>query len=107
MHPHPSPLPEGEGVLWFQDTYSSSSRRIRRGVIADEIASGQLAIFAEWRLERQRHACRAPRLVDALGINVQVLRHFVDRRLATQLRRQLALGARRLGQELGHVYWQA
>ena len=79
------------------------ARRLGGGVVADQVTARQLAVFAQRRLERQRHARGAPRLVDPLGIDVEELRDLVDRRLATELGRQLALGARRLGQELGDV----
>ena len=73
------------------------ARRFGGRVVADQIAPRQLAVFAQWRFERQRHPRRAPRFVDALGIDVQELGDLVDAGLAPELGRQLALGARRLG----------
>src|SRR5205823_5171732 len=45
------------------------ARGIGRGVVADQVAPRQLAVFAKWRLERQRHARSASRFVDPLGID--------------------------------------
>src|SRR5579864_9454998 len=74
------------------------------GVIADEVTTGQLTVLAERRLQRKRHTRSATRLVDALRIDIQELRHLVDRRLTAELGCQLPLGTSGLGQELGDVH---
>ena len=73
--------------------------RLRGRVVADQVTSREFAVFAHRRLERDTGMRAArPRLVDSVGIDVQVLTHFVNRWLAAELSPQLPLGTRSLGQ---------